>query len=149
MSWNYLYFSVIGVLFVVYVFRKVKRNEFSEERSIFWIVGGVIMLCLSLFPVIFIKLSSFLGIFYPPSLLFLLSIVFVVFVTFRQDQEISQLSERVNELAQRNALLEQAVSTFNAEERLNMDNDGEEGKQATSINRTKNHLVVDFQPPNG
>ncbi len=83
------------------------------------------MLCLSLFPVIFIKLSLLLGIVYPPSLLFLLSIVFVVFVSFRQDQEISQLSERVNELAQRNALLEQAISAFRAEERLKQDNIGE------------------------
>jgi len=128
MYWNYLYFSVIGILFVVYVFKKVKRNEFSEERSIFWIVGGITMLCLSLFPVIFIKLSSLLGIFYPPSLLFLLSIVFVVFVSFRQDQEISQLSERVNELAQRNALLEQEVGTLRVEERLEQDNTREEGK---------------------
>ena len=121
MYWNYLYFSVIGILFVVYVFKKVKRNEFSEERSIFWIAGGVTMLCLSIFPVIFIKLSSLLGIFYPPSLLFLLSIVFVVFVSFRQDQEISQLSERVNELAQRNALLEQEVGTLRVKERLKQD----------------------------
>jgi len=121
MYWNYLYFSVIGVLFVVYVFKKVKRNEFSEERSIFWIAGGVTMLCLSIFPVIFIKLSSLLGIFYPPSLLFLLSIVFVVFVSFRQDQEISQLSERVNELAQRNAMLEQEVGTLRVKERLKQD----------------------------
>ena len=128
MYWNYLYFSVIGILFVVYVFKKVKRNEFSEERSIFWIVGGITMLCLSLFPVIFIKLSSLLGIFYPPSLLFLLSIVFVVFVSFRQDQEISQLSERVNELAQRNALLEQEVGRFSAEERGKQDNAQEEQK---------------------
>jgi len=86
------------------------------------------MLCLSLFPIIFIKLSSLLGIFYPPSLLFLLSIVFVVFVSFRQDQEISQLSERVNELAQRNALLEQEVGTLRVEERLEQDNTREEGK---------------------
>lgn len=125
MYWNYLYFSVIGIFFVVYVFKKVKRNEFSEGRSIFWIAGGFTMLCLSLFPVIFIKLSLLLGIVYPPSLLFLLSIVFVVFVSFRQDQEISQLSERVNELAQRNALLEQAISAFRAEERLKQDNIGE------------------------
>ena len=126
MYWNYLYFSAIGILFVVYVFKKVKKNEFSEERSIFWIAGGITMLCLSLFPVIFIKLSILLGIAYPPSLLFLLSIVFVVFVSFRQDQEISLLSERVNELAQRNALLEQAVSTLRDEEHLKESNAVEE-----------------------
>lgn len=126
MHWNYLHFSAIGILFIVYVLRKVKKNEFSEAKSIFWILGGVAMLCLSIFPVIIIKLSSLLGVVYPPSLLFLLSIIFVIFVTFRQDQEISHLSERVNELAQRNALLEREVEALRDKERLMPDNIREE-----------------------
>lgn len=112
MYWHFLYFSVVGILFIIYVFKKVKRNQFAEEKSIFWIAGGICMLCLAIFPVIFIKLSLLLGIAYPPSLLFLLSIIFVVFVSFRQDQEISLLSERVKELAQRNALLEHTVNNL-------------------------------------
>lgn len=112
MYWHFLYFSVVGILFIIYVLKKVKRNQFAEEKSIFWIAGGICMLCLAVFPVIFIKLSLLLGIAYPPSLLFLLSIIFVVFVSFRQDQEISLLSERVKELAQRNALLENAVNNL-------------------------------------
>ena len=116
MSKQYLDFSIIGLFFIVYIFKKVKRNEFAEGKSIFWIAGGLTMLGLAIFPVILVKFSFFLGIAYPPSLLFLLSIVFVVFVSFRQDQEISQMSERVKELAQRNALLEHAVKRFSSKD---------------------------------
>jgi len=125
MSWQYLYFSVIGIFFIGYVFNMVKRNEFAEGKSIFWIAGGVTMICLAVFPIILVKLSLLLGIVYPPSLLFLFSIVFVVFVSFRQDQEISLLSERIKELAQRNALLEHAINTLRAEERSKQDNPSE------------------------
>ena len=102
----YWHFSIIGVAFIWYVLAKVTRNQFSEVRSIFWIMGGVVMLVLSLFPLLFVKLSQLLGVVYPPSLLFLFGILFVVFVTFRQEEDISLLSERVKELAQRNAMLE-------------------------------------------
>ena len=108
----YWHFSIIGVVFIWYVLVKVTRNQFSEGKSIFWIVGGVVMLILSLFPILFIKLSQLLGVAYPPSLLFLFSILFVVFVTFRQEEEISQLNERVKELAQRNAILETRIDLF-------------------------------------
>jgi hypothetical protein len=119
----YLHFSIIGFAFICYVLAKVTRNQFSEGKSIFWVMGGILMLVLSLFPILFTKLSHLLGVVYPPSLLFLFGILFVVFVTFRQEEEISLLDERVKELAQRNALLEQALSAY-----LKQDNTQEDGK---------------------
>jgi hypothetical protein len=124
----YLHFSIIGFAFICYVLAKVNRNQFSEGKSIFWVMGGILMLVLSLFPILFIKLSHLLGVVYPPSLLFLFGILFVVFVTFRQEEEISLLDERVKELAQRNALLEQALSAHRAGEHLKQDNTREDGK---------------------
>lgn len=108
----YWHFSFVGLFFICYVLAKVNKNQFAETKSILWITGGILMLLLSLFPVIFTRLSTLLDVAYPPSLLFLLSILFVVFVTFRQDQEISLLSEQVKDLAQRNALLEKALTRF-------------------------------------
>lgn len=108
----YLHFSIIGFAFICYVLVKVTRNQFSEGKSIFWVMGGILMLVLSLFPILFTKLSHLLGVVYPPSLLFLFGILFVVFVTFRQEEEISLLNERVKELAQRNAILDTELKTM-------------------------------------
>ena len=110
----YWQFSIIGVAFICYVLAKVTKNQFGEGKSIFWVLGGVVMLVLSLFPVLFVRMAQLLGVVYPPSLLFLLSIVFVVFVTFRQEEEISLLDERVKELAQRNALFETELRALKA-----------------------------------
>lgn len=73
-------------------------------------LGGICILILSIFPKLIDKLSALLGIAHPPSLLFLLTSFFILYIIFRQDQDISLLNERVKELGQRNAILEQKIN---------------------------------------
>lgn len=106
---NRIFFVVIGIIFILNILRKVRKNVFSEEKSLFWISGGIGILILSIFPQLIDYLSNWLGIYHPPSLLFLLSSLFIIYKIFRQEQEISILNERVKELAQRNALLKEKI----------------------------------------
>ncbi len=108
----YWHFSIFGLLFILYVLAKVKNNQFSEGKSILWITGGILILALSFFPEIVVRLSVLLGVDYPPSLLFLFSILYLVFMTFLQDHEISLLTRNVKGLAQSIALLEEALASF-------------------------------------
>lgn len=81
----------------------------SEKESFFWIVGGIIILILGLFPQIVGMASEILHIEYPPSLLFLLGIIFILGLVFRVMIYITLLKEQNKELAQRYALLEKRV----------------------------------------
>ena len=45
---NY-FFITLGVLFIIYIFVSIKRNEFTIEESAFWIVGSIVVLFLSIF----------------------------------------------------------------------------------------------------
>ena len=112
----YWHFSIFGVLFISYVLAKVKNDEFAEGKSILWITGAILILVLSLFPEILVRLSALLGVDYPPSLLFLFSILFLVFMTFQQDHDISLLTRNEKGLAQRVALLEQALAAGRRDE---------------------------------
>ena len=103
-------FIIIGVIPLFLILKKVKKNLFSEEKSIFWMLGGICILILSIFPKLIDKLSALLGIAHPPSLLFLLTSFFILYIIFRQDQDISLLNERVKEMGQRNAILEQKIN---------------------------------------
>ena len=107
-----LYFSLFGVVFIIHVIRKVLKNQFSEGKSLFWIIGGGFVLLLSIFPKIIDLVALKFGIAYPPSLLFLTSILFIMVIIFRQEQELSLQSERLKELAQRNALLENQINNL-------------------------------------
>ena len=59
--------------------------------------------------------SSLLHIAYPPSLLFLIAIIFLLFVNFRETKKIEKQKEKIMELAQRLSILEYEVDNLKKE----------------------------------
>ncbi len=106
-----IFFTFIGLFFMISIYSKVNKKIFSESESFFWMFGGIVVLFLSIFPGVIKKLSILVGIEYGPSLLFLISILFLLFIVFRQSQQISVLNERVKELAQISALIQEKYNT--------------------------------------
>ncbi|MGR6546010.1 DUF2304 domain-containing protein [Paenibacillus tundrae] len=107
-----IFFLSLGLLLVIYVYIRVKKNLFSEKESMLWMVGSLLLLTLSLFPSIVDYFSRIIGISYPPSLLFLISMIFILFLLLRQSQQINVMHSTLKELVQRNALLESKVRKY-------------------------------------
>ncbi|NOU66242.1 DUF2304 family protein [Paenibacillus sp. LMG 31461] len=106
---THLFFAMLGILLILYVFNKVRKKLFSEKESIFWMTGSLIVFLLSIFPKTIDFFSNLLEINYPPSLLFLIAMIFTLFLLFRQSQQISILNEKFKEIVQYNAILEKKV----------------------------------------
>ena len=87
MNW---FFIIIGLILILYIFSIVIKGKFSIVESIFWLLGSLIILVFSVFPQIIIVMANILNIKYPPSLLFLLVSVFLIFVNFRNTQRIAK-----------------------------------------------------------
>lgn len=102
---NY-FFIFVAIIFILYVFNNIKKGEFSIEESIFWVMGTVVVLVLSIWPKIIDKLAGKLNIDYPPSLLFLLTSLFLLFIIFRDTKKISKQNSKITEIAQRLSILE-------------------------------------------
>ena len=68
-------------------------------------MSSLIMLILAIFPYSIDTIAHFLNIEYPPSLLFVLCIVFLVFVNFRNSKKIAEQNEKIIELAQELAIV--------------------------------------------
>lgn len=98
-------FILIGIVVIVYIFNTVKKGKFSVNESIFWMCGGFIVLILSIFPQIIIFFAEKVGVDYPPSLLFMLCNVFLLFMCFRNNRRIAEQQEKIIELAQQVTLL--------------------------------------------
>ncbi|MBP3920869.1 MAG: DUF2304 domain-containing protein [Bacilli bacterium] len=98
-------FIVVGIISIVYIFKTVKNGKFSVNESIFWICGGILILILSIFPKIIDFLALKLGIDYPPSLLFMICNIFLIFMCFRNNRRIAEQQEKIIELAQQLTLL--------------------------------------------
>ena len=68
------------------------------------------MLLLSLFPYSIDFFAKKLNISYPPSLLFVLCIVFLIFINFRNSKRIVELQLRVVDLGQELAIIKEKVN---------------------------------------
>lgn len=102
---NY-FFIILAIIFIVYIFRMIKMKNFSIKESIFWVAGTFGILAFAIFPKLLDKIALSLNITYPPSLLFLVGIFFLLFINFRNTQKISKQNEKIIELAQKTSLLE-------------------------------------------
>lgn len=102
---NNIYFIIISVFCVIYVILEVRKRKFSVKESFWWMVASFVMLLLSIFPYSINYLAKIFRIAYPPSLLFVFCIIFLVFINFRNSKKISEQQEKIIELAQQVSIL--------------------------------------------
>ena len=105
---NY-FFIIIAIIFIIYILNLIKNKSFSVKESMFWVLGAIIILVFAIFPELLDIIAIKLNIAYPPSLLFLISILFLLLINFRNTQKISKQNERIIELAQRCSILEYEI----------------------------------------
>lgn len=94
--------SLIALLFVLEL---VRRRRLREEYSLLWLGTAVVMVILSLWRDLLHGLSSIVGIAYPPNLLFLVALLFVLFILLYFSIIITKLTQENKEIAQQVALL--------------------------------------------
>ena len=115
---NY-FFIVIAIIFMIYVYFNVKKQDFTIEESVFWILGSIVLLFLSIFYKQLDKLATILGIWYAPSLVFLIAILFLLLMNFRSSKKISKQNEKIIELAQRLSIEEYNIKKIMEEKKTN------------------------------
>ncbi len=106
---NNTYFIILSIIVVLYVMNIVRKKKFSIKESFWWFIASVLMLILSIFPYSIDFFAKLLGITYPPSLLFVLCILFLLFMNFRDSKRISELQAKVVELGQELAIVKEKV----------------------------------------
>lgn len=107
---NNWYFIVVSVLCIIYVISEVRKKKFSIKESFWWMVAAFAMLLLSIFPYSINWLAKIVGIAYPPSLFFVLCIIYLVFMIFRSSKKITEQQEKIIELAQQVSILREKVN---------------------------------------
>lgn len=106
---NNIYFVIISVIVLLYVVNIVRKKQFSIKESFWWFIGAIVMLILSIFPYSIDYFAKELNIHYSPSLLFVICIVFLLFINFRNSKRISELQMKVVELGQELAIVKEKV----------------------------------------
>ncbi len=102
--------AVVGSATVLLlVVELIRRGRLKERYSLLWLFAGGVLLVLSSSRNILEYISNRVGIYYPPSFLFLLAFLFLLLITLHFSVTISGLSEKNKRLAQELALLRQEM----------------------------------------
>ena len=102
-----------SVALLLYILEMVRRRSLREEYAILWLFGSLVILVLSLKRNWLEWLSRTVGIAYPPSFLFLVGILFILFILIHFSITVSKLYQMNKKIAQETALLKEVIEKQN------------------------------------
>ena len=97
-----------GTVMVVVV-ELIRRGRLKEKYSLLWLFAAGLLIVFSLSRGLLEYASRLIGIYYPPSFLFLLAFLFLLLITLHFSVVLSGLTEKNKKLAQELALLRQEM----------------------------------------
>lgn len=107
---------VLGVVFALVVLAVIVwmllSHRLREKYAILWLVVGLGMLVLTLFPALLEGLSDLLGVQVPTNLLFVLALALLIGVTLHQSWELSTVEDETRRVAEEVAILRAEVEAL-------------------------------------
>lgn len=109
MSRVQVFFVCASFLILLYILEMIRRKSIKDEYSILWLLGGFTMILFSLWEKLLSKLSKLLGIFYPPSTIFIIGLLFLLLISIHFSHIISKIIDQNRRFAQEIGLLKEEV----------------------------------------
>ena len=110
--------AVLGSLGIfIIVIELIRRNHLKERYSLIWLTTTVVLIIFSLSRPLLHSIARYLGIYYPPSFLFLLSIIFLLVLLLHFSTVISSLSEQNKRLSQEIGILKIRLDRMGREDK--------------------------------
>jgi len=98
--------SIINLFLLMVVFDFLRRERLKEKYSIIWVTCIVGIQILILFKDWLNEFAAWIGVYYPPSLVFYLAFVFLFIMVLHLSLVVSKLTKQNQVMAQKMALLE-------------------------------------------
>lgn len=108
----------LGIAFALFVLATIiwmlLTKRLREKYAVLWLVIGVAMLVLTVFPGLLVWLSGALGVQVPSNLLFVGALALLVGVTLHQSWELSTAEDETRRVAEEVAILRAEVEALKA-----------------------------------
>jgi len=95
-------FAILVLAFIVVL---LLRRQLREKYATLWLVIGISLLVISLFPGLLVGMTRLLGVQVPANLLFAMAIVLLVGVALHLSWELSRAEDEIRRLAEETAIL--------------------------------------------
>lgn len=97
------------LIYYIGLYRFIRRRQFLLKYTLLWIVLGLALLIMAVFPEVLYFISGLIGIASPVNALFFSMIVMVIMILLSLTAICSGLSDKTKELVQEVALLEKRI----------------------------------------
>ncbi|QEW00633.1 DUF2304 domain-containing protein [Microbacterium caowuchunii] len=104
----------LAVLILVIVVWMLLARKLREKYAVMWLVIGLAVLVLGLFPQLLLWLTQTLGVQVPANLLFSLAIVLLLGVALHLSWELSQAEEEIRRVAEEAAISRSEIERLDA-----------------------------------
>lgn len=102
----YKFAIVFSIVFIIFILNLVRKNKLDEKYSILWLFLATVILIVSIFPGIIETISNWFGVYYPPSLLLLASVIiigaYIIHITLVITKQNKMIIKLTQELALQN-----------------------------------------------
>jgi hypothetical protein len=95
------------VVLLLIVLELVRRRRLLERYALVWLASALILLALGVWKGLLGTVADTIGVFYPPTALFVIAFGFVLFLLLHFSTAVSRLTDQSKVLAQRLALMEE------------------------------------------
>jgi hypothetical protein len=110
-----VFFSIaLAVVILVIVVWMLLARKLREKYAVMWLVIGLAVLVLGVFPQLLLWLTDTLGVAVPANLLFSLAIVLLLGVTLHLSWELSQAEDEIRRVAEEAAISRAEVERLDA-----------------------------------
>lgn len=104
-----IYFIIMSLFLIFYVIHIVRKGKLSIKESFWWIICAFVTLILAIFPKSIDIIAKWVGVSYPPTLMLVFSILFLLFMNFRVSAKVSEQNEKIMELTQQISILKNKI----------------------------------------
>lgn len=107
--------SIAASVFIfIVVIELIRRNHLKERYSLIWLTAVIFLMVFSIWRRLLDFIALRIGIYYPPSFLFLLAIAFLLILLLHFSMIVSSLSENNKRLAQEIGILKTRLKNVEA-----------------------------------
>lgn len=110
-----IFVILIILIFLCYVIAKLRKEQIEFKYALIWLVSGLVILMLAIFPGILAWSASTIGVGLPLNLVFFLGIILNMTISFALTVTYSRLKNMIYRLTQMNAILDEESKRLRAE----------------------------------
>ena len=104
-----IFFIIVVVAYLIFIIHLLKKKKLNLKYTLLWLIAGIVLLIVTIFPDLMYSISNILGIKTPINSALILASMFIIVILITITSIVSGLNNNLRVLTQEVALLEKKI----------------------------------------